>query len=1837
MDKFINQKRIIIPKGASKVEFSYKISTTIGLKMDTDPKYSITRAQEVSFYENTDGGTLNILCIKNCLPKAKTTRPSMALVLKAVLKGWTLSNGVYLLWSCTDITDEDEKEISYDTLKSRKGDEFYLNPVALEKERRYLAKVSVVGGPKDGMSAEFDFATDLPPMPFCQLIPLKGVALQTYFSIECIDLNHNLFIEVFSVRKSQKTSLVLRSNTLTKNFFYLPAGSDVLINITYLEYDYTASLYLRANVSDGLDLEGKSEKQISETVTSKLDTAMDLIKSGNTGLPLQELMVIVSEYSKSLHVTKSVKAELDKKVVSALKTIDLDTGDTAQKVIDILALIDERYEKANPDLITMSLEICMKAQSVLFNEVEYAQNLQPLRRQIENIIKSISSCSQVGLKENPESVRTENLNITIPPIEVPPLPILVPPEDYPDYVDDELSSDNIAKLEIATQNMGKICFSNAEMMVFTMVPEEDPVVTKEGLMDIVAGRMYCYEVPYRKMNIRQNYSLWVQPSRECFQKKISVVDTLLCTIHENPYWYIDNITLITPVIFLKFLGRGFLRSTESTDLNSNVFTVNLPINTSISLKEEVHQAEMPDKPISSLDEESFYDYVSVHRIFVAANQRFIISFKDLPREIEVTVTHFEKPSYQYFKDRRTTLSPSHNIIHITELHDYDSFWFLSVLPQTKGENYKFSVSTTGCFQWNETSRHWEQACVASFGSEFVKCSCSSGSILTGFRSEIKTIPEHQILAIEFELEHKFCWVIFAVTAITFVVFIVMLLYASFEAPYDILDRVFFLSDVPNTYLYVYVLVATTGREKFAGTTSNISIKLHGSNGESLAHLLNYPDPDLMMLQKGTETWFVLATSGCLGDLKALEVWFDAVGHGTKWFCSKFEVHDIQTQESWTFKADRWFDVVHDGNNTFVLTPIKSSKGHLNQKRDQRHKKIHAALEAFLWKFGNEVNLWDFSRTDPTLNRKERSVLIFSLVLSIYLVTMLIYFVPRFDESDTIDQHNFGFDWKLIWTPIAANLVIIIPHFFLVHLIKKGQLNKGRYSQKLAKISWIVVVIIATLSMTALTISGFWVPRDSSLLWLLSIALGLMFNVFVVENVFRMFYGWFLRMPTKTQSLSSLIQRIMKYVEVQRIFIYKRFGALGLRPFLRHLYSALDPITEKERQKWENTKEKVKEILEDLLMITLYIALLYVVLMFDRDDQAVYNNEEVERLLSGKMIGKHVNVNFVKDIESYISDILLPSIQSEHWYGKFVQNNPGMTKDFSNNYLGLIRLRQHRTHGVPCQLPEVMLHLDRTTCRSDFRVFPEKGDYSRGWRPLTDLSNISTERMSNVWRYSKDHVAGTWKQSGEFATYSGGGYVAPLGRNLKNSLVNLKYLQKHQWLDWRTSVLFIEFLIYNPNVNLFNGVTLIFEVNPAGRIVTEFKIQTRKLLMIDKTNIMTRNFVSLLFGLVILVLMTRICKKIARKKKAYFYNVWSILDVIIVLLTFLSMYLYYARLSRIRTYVDTLSTAKNNEFVNYFDLFGADNTLTFMSASLVFVATLRIWKLLRFMVIVKVAEKTIKDASLSLLLCLIYQLLLVVTFSFGGMYLFGGESKDFRNLRTTFTNLLLLSLNLYPNLHLVAFYKRPLGVTFYISFMLVSFFFFNIYIAIISLYYADAKNFYLDDSSSVQKYLVEKWTYYKYLLLTKATKLRGGQDTAKNDLLIIKPKSGERYANCFAIPKERLDAMALVTICVLRNTERQKLMDFELISKTIMALFTKESSRKEMFFPTGDSRRITFVDDRKICQIADICELLANFCVPAHKATRGQHVSAIERRLDRLDTLIDNAKILLRVVNNIKVK
>lgn len=64
-------------------------------------------------------------------------------------------------------------------------------------------------------------------------------------------------------------------------------------------------------------------------------------------------------------------------------------------------------------------------------------------------------------------------------------------------------------------------------------------------------------------------------------------------------------------------------------------------------------------------------------------------------------------------------------------------------------------------------------------------------------------------------------------------------------------------------------------------------------------------------------------------------------------------------------------------------------------------------------------------------------------------------------------------------------------------------------------------------------------------------------------------------------------------------------------------------------------------------------------------------------------------------------------------------------------------------------------------------------------------------------------------------YPPGGYMVPLGRTTTNIHINLEYLQTKNWISKETRAVFVEFLAYNVNYNVFNSISIVFERTAIG--------------------------------------------------------------------------------------------------------------------------------------------------------------------------------------------------------------------------------------------------------------------------------------------------------------------------------------------------------------------------------------------------------------------------------------
>lgn len=98
----------------------------------------------------------------------------------------------------------------------------------------------------------------------------------------------------------------------------------------------------------------------------------------------------------------------------------------------------------------------------------------------------------------------------------------------------------------------------------------------------------------------------------------------------------------------------------------------------------------------------------------------------------------------------------------------------------------------------------------------------------------------------------------------------------------------------------------------------------------------------------------------------------------------------------------------------------------------------------------------------------------------------------------------------------------------------------------------------------------------------------------------------------------------------------------------------------------------------------------------------------------------------------------------------------------------------------------------------------------------------------------DDETGMDSYSGRYGTYEAGGYVADLAqyeRTAERFVKDLTELERFHWLDRATRALFIDAVMYNPSMNLFSHIQLMFEMPLTGGIFPSHKIENRQLFRV----------------------------------------------------------------------------------------------------------------------------------------------------------------------------------------------------------------------------------------------------------------------------------------------------------------------------------------------------------------------------------------------------------------------
>lgn len=318
-------------------------------------------------------------------------------------------------------------------------------------------------------------------------------------------------------------------------------------------------------------------------------------------------------------------------------------------------------------------------------------------------------------------------------------------------------------------------------------------------------------------------------------------------------------------------------------------------------------------------------------------------------------------------------------------------------------------------------------------------------------------------------------------------------------------------------------------------------------------------------------------------------------------------------------------------------------------------------------------------------------------------------------------------------------------------------------------------------------------------------------------------------------------------------------------------------------------------------------------------------------------------------------------------------------------------------------------------------------------------------------------------------YSGGGFPADLGYDYNTALTVVADTNSHNWLDAQSRAVFVEFTIYNANVNLFASAFLFMEFLPnGGAFPTASFVVSRLYSYVGP-------FAKLILAMEVFMLlfmfyfMYREVKLMYKQGREYFHGFWNWLELLLILLEFIMVILFFARIWETdKNFIKLHHNPK--DFVSFQYAAAADQTLTYVIGLLVFLVTLRFLKLLRFNKKMAFIGVTISIIAKPIGLFMISFSIIFFAYNCFGVLIFGHNSAAYKdNLSAAVTQMRIL-LGDFDYYSLTA--VQPIfGPIYFFTYMyLIVFFLMNMFVAIINDSFNDVKE--LEDELSNEYEMVD---------------------------------------------------------------------------------------------------------------------------------------------------------------------
>ncbi|XP_011790672.1 PREDICTED: polycystic kidney disease 2-like 2 protein isoform X3 [Colobus angolensis palliatus] len=303
--------------------------------------------------------------------------------------------------------------------------------------------------------------------------------------------------------------------------------------------------------------------------------------------------------------------------------------------------------------------------------------------------------------------------------------------------------------------------------------------------------------------------------------------------------------------------------------------------------------------------------------------------------------------------------------------------------------------------------------------------------------------------------------------------------------------------------------------------------------------------------------------------------------------------------------------------------------------------------------------------------------------------------------------------------------------------------------------------------------------------------------------------------------------------------------------------------------------EITTTLQELLLYFIFLINLCILTFGIVNPHMYYLNKVMSSLFLDTSVPGEERINFksirsITDFWKFMEGPLLEGLYWDSWYNnQQLYNLKNSSRIYYENILlGVPRVRQLKVRNNTCKVYSSFQSL-MSECYGKYTSANE------------DLSNFGLQ-INTEWRYSTSNTNSPWHW-GFLGVYRNGGYIFTLSKSKSETKNKFIDLQLNSWITRGTRVIFIDFSVYNANVNLFCIIRLVAEFPATGGILTSWQFYSVKLLRYVSYYDYFIASCEITFCIFLFVFTTQEVKKIKEFKSAYFKSIWNWLELLLLLL------------------------------------------------------------------------------------------------------------------------------------------------------------------------------------------------------------------------------------------------------------------------------------------------------------------------------------------------------------------